>query len=207
MREPVRITVFAGDPVSETGIAAQLQGWPEVTVVSHEDESAQVAFVVVDAIDEQAVTTLRRVQRSVGARVVVVATHVDDDGLLDAIEAGASGLLRRSEATAAALAGAARTTADGNGTMPPDLVGRLLTAVGRLQRQVLRPRGIHFSGFSERELAVLRLVADGHATGEIARRLSYSERTIKNVLHDVTSRLNLRNRSQAVAWALREGLI
>ena len=44
-------------------------------------------------------------------------------------------------------------------------------------------------------------------TGEIAKHLSYSERTIKNVIHDVTTRLQLRNRSQAVAYAMREGLI
>ena len=54
---------------------------------------------------------------------------------------------------------------------------------------------------------MLRLVAEGLDTGEIAKELAYSERTIKNVIHDVTSRLNLRNRSQAVAYALREGLI
>ena len=76
-----------------------------------------------------------------------------------------------------------------------------------MQRQVLGPRGLHFSGLNEREISVLRLVADGLATGEIARQLSYSERAIKNVLHDVTSRLNFRNRSQTVAFALREGLI
>jgi DNA-binding NarL/FixJ family response regulator len=91
--------------------------------------------------------------------------------------------------------------------VPPDLLGRLLAQVGRLQRQVLAPRGLNFAGLTEREVAVLRLVAEGHGTSEIARRLSYSERTIKNVLHDVTSRLNLRNRSQAVAYALREGMI
>jgi DNA-binding NarL/FixJ family response regulator len=54
---------------------------------------------------------------------------------------------------------------------------------------------------------VLRLVADGLDTSEIARQLAYSERTVKNVLHDVTSRLQLRNRSQAVAYALRQGFI
>ena len=54
---------------------------------------------------------------------------------------------------------------------------------------------------------MLRLVADGYDTGEIARNLCYSERTIKNVIHDVTSRLHLRNRSHAVAFAMRTGVI
>jgi DNA-binding CsgD family transcriptional regulator len=60
---------------------------------------------------------------------------------------------------------------------------------------------------SQRELRVLRLVAEGHPTSRIARELSYSERTVKSILHDVTTRLQLRNRAQAVAYAVREGLI
>ena len=76
-----------------------------------------------------------------------------------------------------------------------------------MQRQILAPRGLRFSGLSEREIEVLRLVAEGLDTGEIARRLSFSERTIKSVLHDVTTRLQLRNRAHAVAYAVREGLI
>lgn len=58
-----------------------------------------------------------------------------------------------------------------------------------------------------RERAVLTLLAEGYATREIAKRLSYSERTIKNILQDFTSRLHLRNRTQAVAYALRRGWI
>ena len=51
------------------------------------------------------------------------------------------------------------------------------------------------------------LIADGHPTREVARQLSYSERTVKSVLHDVTTRLQLRNRAHAVAFAVREGFI
>jgi DNA-binding NarL/FixJ family response regulator len=91
--------------------------------------------------------------------------------------------------------------------VPPDLLGRLLDQVGRLQRQVLAPRGLTFTGLATREIEVLRLVADGLSTGEIAVELCYSERTVKNVLHDITTRLHLRNRSHAVAYALRQGLI
>jgi DNA-binding NarL/FixJ family response regulator len=60
---------------------------------------------------------------------------------------------------------------------------------------------------SLREAEVLRLVADGLETREIAEQLCYSQRTVKGILHDVTSRFQLRNRAHAVAFALREGLI
>ena len=54
---------------------------------------------------------------------------------------------------------------------------------------------------------MLTLLADGHDTAEVGRRLFYSERTVKNVVHDVTSRFDLRNRTHAVAYAIREGYI
>ena len=54
---------------------------------------------------------------------------------------------------------------------------------------------------------MLLLIADGHRTREVAQRLSYSERTVKNVIHDVVIKFDARSRSQAVAAAVREGLI
>ena len=102
---------------------------------------------------------------------------------------------------------AVRAAAGGEGALPPDLLGRLLDQVGRLQRQVLNPRGLSFAVLTDREVKVLKLLAEGLDTAEVGRRLFYSERTVKNIVHDVTSRLNLRNRTQAVAYALRQGLI
>ena len=90
---------------------------------------------------------------------------------------------------------------------PQHVFGRLLDQVGRLQRQVLNPRGLSFAVLTDREIKVMKLLADGLDTAEVGRRLFYSERTVKNIVHDVTSRLNLRNRTQAVAYALRQGLI
>ena len=74
------------------------------------------------------------------ARVVVVVTRVDDGGLLAALEAGACGIVRRAEARSDRLVAAVRAAVAGDGTVPPDLLGRLLDQIGRLQRQVLAPR-------------------------------------------------------------------
>jgi DNA-binding CsgD family transcriptional regulator len=63
------------------------------------------------------------------------------------------------------------------------------------------------SGLSPREVDVLRLMADGLDTNEIAKNLSYSERTVKNIIYTITSRLRLRNRPHAVAYAMRAGII
>jgi DNA-binding NarL/FixJ family response regulator len=76
-----------------------------------------------------------------------------------------------------------------------------------LQSQVLSPRGLSFAVLTDREIKVLKLLADGLDTTEVGCRLFCSERTVKTIVHDITSRLNLRNRTQAVAYALRQGVI
>ena len=206
MEATTALRITAPDPLSQAGVAAELRGWSDIRLVDDAEE-ATVAIVVADEVDDETLRVLRSAQRVGGPRTVLVVTRIDDRGLLAAVEAGASGLLRRAEASGEALVSAVRVAAAGEGTLPNDLLGRLLHRIGHLQRQVLTPRGLTFGGLTEREIEVLRLVAEGLDTGQIARRLCYSERTIKNVIHDVTSRLHLRNRSQAVAYAVREGLI
>lgn len=207
--ETIVVVVSAADPLSRAGIVSQLrasQGFSVATDGASVDQDA-VALVVADDIDDPVTMEIRALRgRGVG-RIVLLAARVDDKGLLAAAEAGVSGVVRRSEATARNIASAIRAASAGEGTLPPDLLGRLLRQVGQLQRQVLSPRGLTFLGLTDRELKVLRLLAEGLDTAEVGQRLFYSDRTVKNIIHDVTSRLELRNRTHAVAYAIREGLI
>lgn len=203
----IPVFVYGTDPVSQAGIVSQLRTRPEIYVVDDDVDAAQVAVVMVDEVDEPAVKVIRALQRNGCPRVILVAARLEDGGLMAAVEAGACGILRRHEAQPDRLALAVEAAAAGESSVPPDVLARLLSQVGQLQRQVLAPRGITLSGLTEREVQVLRLVAEGYDTSEIAQQLAYSERTIKNIVHDVTSRLNLRNRSHAVAYAVREGII
>jgi DNA-binding NarL/FixJ family response regulator len=224
----VPVLVYADDPVNRSGVEAQLRGRAGIELrdvddrLAHghgdggtdadafaprEGEPPMVAVLVVDEVDQAATRAIRALARRAHTRVLVVAGRLDDAGVLAVTEAGAAGLLRRGDAVPERLVPAVTAVAAGEGTVPPDLLGRLLEQVGQLQRQVLTPRGLTFSGLAQREVQVLRLVADGADTAEIARTLAYSERTVKNIIHDVTSRLQLRNRSHAVAWAVRQGLI
>src|SRR5829696_6509434 len=165
--ERIPVFVHTDDPISQVGVAGQLRPRPEVLVLPAEEmANARVAVVVTDRVTEETLRVLRTVSRSGTARAVLVATQLDDADLVAAVESGAAGLVRRSEAT------------------PERLVSVINSA-------------------ADREVEVLRLVADGLDTAEIAAKLAYSQRTVKNVLHDVTNRLQLRNRSHAVAYALR----
>lgn len=208
MPAPVATYVYADDPILQAGVSAQLRMRSEIRVVDAADlDRAEVAVVVADLLDDEVIRVLRAVQRGSVPRTVLVARVIDDGALVAAAEAGVAGLLRRSEATPDTLVRTIVRVAAGEGEVPADLLGRLLGQVGRLQRQVLAPRGLAFSGLTDREAHVLRLVAEGHDTAEIAVQLNYSQRTVKNILHDLTTRLQLKNRSHAVAYAVREGLI
>lgn len=203
-----RVHVEASDPVSAMGIGGELRLRPDVFVLDPADHHrAEVTVLVTDEVDGAAVTRLRSLHRDGCSRVVLVVTRLEDAGLLAAVEAGACGILRRSEACPDRVAEAVITAARGDGSVPPDLLGRLLNQVSRLQRHVLAPRGLSLNGFTEREVDVLRLLSEGWDTAEIAHKLAYSERTVKNVIHDITARLQLRNRAHAVAYAMRAGVI
>ena len=202
------VLVATDDPLSRAGIEAQLREEASIHLVdSVVGETLVSAVVVAETMDGDVATQLRNLRREGVAHCVLVATRLDDASMLMAVEHGVAGVLRRTEATTRQLVRTLHAVAAGDGALPADLLGRLMDQVGRLQRSVLAPRGLTFTGLSDREIAVLTLLADGHDTAEVGRRLFYSERTVKNVVHDVTSQFDLRNRTHAVAFAIREGYI
>jgi DNA-binding NarL/FixJ family response regulator len=150
---------------------------------------------------------IRQIREAGDTIVVVVSESRDEQDVLAAVQAGAVGYLCKETLSPESLAAGIRAARSGAGVMPPDLLGSLLRGITRVSREVLEPRGLSLTRLSEREQQVLRLVAEGHPTREVAERLCYSERTIKNVIHDVVTKLNVRTRSQAVARAVREGMI
>jgi DNA-binding NarL/FixJ family response regulator len=150
---------------------------------------------------------IRQVREKTGAAVVVCSSRADEQDVLAAVQAGAVGYLCKDTLTPETLETGVRGASNGAGVMTPEILGNLLRGISRVSREVLEPRGLSLSWLTAREQEVLRLVAAGHPTREVAQKLCYSERTIKNVIHDVVTKLNARTRSQAVAQAVREGLI
>jgi DNA-binding NarL/FixJ family response regulator len=153
-------------------------------------------------LGDQAGGLLRRLRRDGHERIVVVCAHIDDGALVRARELGVGRVVRRCDATPERLSAAVVAAAHDGTRVAPDHFGRLLDQVNRTGQRSVDPHA-----FSAREVEVLRLLAEGYDTADIADALAYSERTIKNVIHAVTSRLQLRNRSHAVAVAMRTGVI
>ncbi|WP_460358197.1 LuxR C-terminal-related transcriptional regulator [Mycobacterium sp. ZZG] len=136
-----------------------------------------------------------------GTRCVGVAEASSVVLMEGAVKAGFAGLLLRAEITPASLVAACRAVAHGLGSIPPSVLSPLLghgNGAGSLVG-----RGV----LACRELSVLRLLAQGSTTREIAGELNYSERTVKNIVHDTLTKLHCRTRAEAVAVMARQGAL
>jgi DNA-binding NarL/FixJ family response regulator len=206
--ERVTVAVYAADPILRAGVVQQLRQRPEVDLLADADaEGAQVSLVVVDQVGDDVTALLHRLRLNSATRVGLVVGTLGSGALQRVIEGGVSAVLRRAEADQDRLVHLVLATANGEGVLPGDLLGQLLSHVGSLQRSALDPQGLSLSTLTTREADMLRLVSEGLDTAEIARKTAYSERTVKNVLHEIITRLQLRNRTHAVGYALRNGLI
>lgn len=156
--------------------------------------------VILDAAVADGYEFIRRVAEATGAAVIVCTADCTHASLVAALEAGAVGFLRKETLTPAGLNAAVQAAGNGTGVVAPDLLRGMTVDAHEADRPVL-------GRLTEREQQVLSLIAQGHATRDVALELCYSERTVKNVLHDVVTKLNARSRSHAVAHAVREGLI
>lgn len=205
MDEPVRVRVVATDPVLEAGVTSAMFACPDLAVAIGDAEPA-VTVVVVDQFDQDALDRIQLIRTAAHRpEVVLVAPDLAPAEALRVIAAGARGLVGRREATAERLARTVLAAAGGDCTVSPDMLDRLLAASDYLGPTALASTGV--SVLCERERAVLRLLADGWETREIARKLCYSTRTVTSVVHDITQRFRLRNRAHAVAYALRAGML
>jgi DNA-binding NarL/FixJ family response regulator len=195
----IAVWVCGDDPITEAGVAAQLRGRPEVFVTTSTDASSvDVVMVVVERLGDRAARMLRDVRARGHRRIVVICALVDDAAVSRAADLGATAVLQRCGATPERLAAIA--SAASLGRVRADALRPVRRPAGHAADDVHRE-------FTPREVDVLRLLAEGYDTTDIAVALAYSERTIKNVIHDVTTRLQLRNRSHAVAVAVRTGVI
>ena len=204
----VKIVVVDPHAIYRRGIVASLELEGEHAVRDTDEASgagSDPAFAGADVVildgSMSGADDLIRAAGAAGARVIVCATGDDAERVRAALAAGATGYLEKVTLTPEMLHAAIKAATAGAVMVAPGLLPRALRAsspkVERARADVL----------TRREQRVLTLAARGHPTREIAEELCYSERTVKNVLRDIVTKLNARSRSQAIAHAVREGLI
>ena len=205
----IRVALVDDHTIVRKGVRAYLQAQADIAVVgeaaSGEDALATGAawnaqVIVMDVhmpggID--GIETTRQLKRLLPeAQIVVLSSFSDDSRLIGAMRAGAITYVQK-EAEPEVLLNAVRNAAHGQAVMEPELMQRIMQARDLRYHDVL----------TEREMDVLRAVADGLTNAEIAQRLVISEETVKTHLSSVLRKLGLAHRTQAAVFTLRTGLV
>ena len=150
--------------------------------------------------------TRQVVAAGLGTRVLVLSASGEQADVLEAVKAGATGYLVKS-ASSAELVDAVRRTAAGEAVFTPGLAGLVLGEFRRMEHAPARDgRDDDAPRLTERETEVLRLVATGLSSRDIAERLVISHRTVQNHIQNTLGKLQLHNRVQLVRYAIAQGL-
>jgi len=207
----VTVAVMATEPLVAEGAAAYLRTYPGIMPVAADRlDRASVVLVIAGRVGEGTLAALQRAAELAPGRemrFVLVCDDIREPQLLRALNWGLVSVLPRQETDYQRIARALMNARDGKVELPADAHGWLQERIRLVQRDVLAPHDLTTAGLYTREVEVLRLLAEGMGTLEIARRLSYSERTVRNILHGLLTRMKLRNRAHAVAYALRNGVM
>jgi DNA-binding NarL/FixJ family response regulator len=219
----IRVVLVDDERLIRTGLRVILNAEPDITVVGETDDGAHVVPLIRDRAPDVVLMDVRmpgvngidataRITAEIPAppRVVVVTTFENDEYVYDALRAGAVGfLLKRAEPDE--LAQAVRIAARGESLLFPATLRRLALEFGR-HPGATGSSGVPGSGagiadLTDREAEVLRLIARGLSNVEIAGHLGVGAQTVKTHVSNVLTKLNVRDRTQAVIAAYESGFL
>jgi DNA-binding NarL/FixJ family response regulator len=200
------VHVTDANAIFRRGLTASIEAGGFRTAGESEQLPPAEALADVDVllfdVDDTSLTKVGLLRRGCDTRLVAIARRPREDLLYDGVAAGLSGFLLRSDLNPHVVVSCLHSVIDGYGAVPPELLSKLLVRLAHSEGHGAPARELQ-----TRELDVLRLLADGGSTREIALDLSYSERTVKNIIRDVLLKMDCRTRAHAAALATRHGYI
>jgi len=216
--DPVTVVVADDQSAVREGLVLLLGTLPGITVAGEAaDGNAAVELVATVKPDvvlmdlnmpgSDGVTATARISAEYpSTRVVVLTTYADDESIIGALRAGALGYLTK-DATRAEIGRAVQAAAAGQAVLDPGVQQRLLSAAARAPEVSAPSPSAADDELTPREAEVLRLIAVGQSNREIARTLFVSEATVKTHVNNIFSKAGLRDRAQAVVYAINHGLV
>ncbi|GAA3116657.1 MULTISPECIES: response regulator transcription factor [Nonomuraea] len=217
MSAPIRVLICDDQALIRTGFATIIDAQPDMEVVGECGDGRtgvemarrlrpdlvvmDVRMPVLDGIKATAQLAGAGVEDPV--KVLVITTFNLDEYVYEALRAGASGFLLK-DAPPPQLLHGIRTVATGSALLAPEVTRQLVGKYAARIRPVDEPAAD--SALTPRELEVLRLIADGQSNSEIAATLVISQETVKTYVSRILTKLDLRDRVQAVVYAYRRGL-
>ena len=214
MSESISVLLVDDHEMVRQGVRAFLITQPDISVVGEAgsgDEAVKLStqhipdVILMDLImpDMDGVEATRRVKQvSPRSQVVVLTSYHEDEHIFPALKAGALSYILK-DVSADELAAAVRKAAMGEAVLHPRVAARVIKELQGRRAEAFNP----FTELSERELEVLKLIADGMSNAEMAAKLVLSEKTIKGHVSNILSKLHLVDRTQAAVYAWREGVV
>ncbi len=216
--EPIRVLVVDDHELFLQGLQTTLDVEDDINVVGRAGDGREAAKLASDTVPDIVLMDIRMphgdgieaaaaIKHAVPSAKIVMLTFSDDESdLFDAIKAGAVGYLLKS-IPPHEVAGAVRSVHGGMSLISPFMASKLMSEFASIARgSDERPRVPAATRITARELEVLKLVAEGRANRDIARRLFISENTVKNHVRNILDKLQLHSRMEAVMYAVRQGL-
>ncbi len=214
--EPIRVAVVDDQELFRRGLTMLLGVEEDIEVVGEAGDGVAATELAATAVPDVVLMDVRMPKRSgieacvsikdvaPSAKIIMLTVSDEEADLYDAVKNGASGYLLK-DSSIDEVAQAIRVVAEGQSLISPSMAVKLLDEFKQMTRserqQVPTPR------LTERELEVLKLVAQGLNNREIAKRLFISENTVKNHVRNILEKLQLHSRMEAVMYAVREKLL
>ena len=214
--EPIRVAVVDDQELFRRGLTMLLGVEDDIEVVGEAGDGVAATELAAATVPDVILMDVRMPKRSgieaclaikqvaPTARIIMLTVSDEEADLYEAVKNGASGYLLK-DSSIDEVAQAVRVVADGQSLISPSMAIKLLDEFKQMSRadrhQVPTPR------LTERELEVLKLVAQGLNNREIAKRLFISENTVKNHVRNILEKLQLHSRMEAVMYAVREKLL
>lgn len=214
MTEAITVFIVDDHKVVRQGVRAFLDTQPDLVVVGEAESGAEAVeaaaehapdVVLMDLImpGMDGVEATRQVKKvSPRTQIIVLTSYHQDEHIFPAIRAGALSYLLK-DAEPDELASAIRKAAAGEAVLHPRVASRVVQELHGARQDTPNP----FTALSDRELEVLRLIADGLSNADIAASLIISEKTVKSHVSNILSKLHLADRTQAAVYAWREGVV
>ena len=214
MANPIRVLIVDDHPMVRRGLKSLLSSYADIQVVgeavdgasaikSFEQVVPDVVLLDIQMPGPDGVAIAQRLRHVMpNAKIIALTAFENEEYILSAIQAGVYAYLLKSTSDETVV-DAIRQVSQGKRLLSPTLIDPVLKHFQHLSQNQVRQD----SGLSEQDLKILRLVSQGATNEEIAKDTHWSERTVKREIEQIMAKLSARNRTQAVAEAIKRGLL